>query len=357
MRSMNTVRPSEFLRSKHPGDLTPYLVQLLDGGSLSEDATAAAFNAIMSGEADNAEIGALLALLATRIPTVDELVGAALVMRDKVDHLDTGIAAEDLLDTAGTGGAPKTFNVSTVAAIIAAASGAKVAKHGNRSRTGRGSAEVLEALGVRVDAPRDVQKRSIEEANICFCFAIHHHPAAKYAMPVRKALGFPTIFNLLGPLTNPAGAGRQVMGVYRREFVQPVAQALSRLGSIRALVMHSEEGLDEFSLGAPSIVAQVDSGTVTEYQVDPEALGLRHAEFSTLEARDLDHAVELVRDILNGKERGPARDIVLLNAAAAIYAADKAPSIEDAIAVASQSIDSGDATGVLDRLVETSNRG
>ena len=353
---MSIPRPSEFPRGEHPGDLTPYLLQLLNGSSLPEEETAAAFEAIMTGQADSAEVGALLALMATRLPTVDELVGAARVMRTKVDRLETGIAPEDLLDTAGTGGAPKTFNVSTAAAIVAAASGAKVAKHGNRSRTGRGSAEVLEALGVNVDAPREVQLRSIDDANICFCFAIHHHPAAKYAMPVRKALGFPTIFNLLGPLTNPAGAGRQVMGVYRADFVQPVAEALSRLGSIRTLVMHSKDGLDEFSIGAPNMVAQVDRGKVTEYEVDPAELGLRHAEYTSLQARDLDHAVELVRDVLNGKERGPARDIVLLNAAAAIYAADKAPSIEEAIAVAAQSIDFGEATATLEKLIEASNR-
>lgn len=331
-------------------------MQLLNGTSLPEAETAAAFDAIMTGQADNSEVGALLALLATRIPTVDELVGAASVMREKVDRLETGITPNELLDTAGTGGAPKTFNVSTAAAIVAAASGAKVAKHGNRSRTGRGSAEVLAALGVNVDAPRKVQLRSIEDANICFCFAIHHHPAAKYAMPVRKALGFPTIFNLLGPLTNPAGAGRQVMGVYRGEFVAPVAETLSRLGSTRALVMHSKDGLDEFSLGAPSLVAQVDNGSVKEYEVDPQALGLQHADYHSLQARDLDHAVELVRTVLDGTERGPARDIVLLNAAAAIYAADKAPSLEEGIAVAAQSIDFGDAMGVLERLIESSNR-
>ena len=354
---MSTHRPSEFLRQDNPGDLTPYLVQLLDGGSLSEEDASAAFNAIMSGECDNAEIGALLALMATRIPAVDELVGAAEVMRAKVDKVETGIPKEDLLDTAGTGGAPKTFNVSTAAAIVAAASGARVAKHGNRSRTGRGSAEVLEALGVKVDASRAIQNRCLEEVNICFCFAIHHHPAAKYAMPVRKALGFPTIFNLLGPLTNPAGAGRQVMGVYRLEFVLPVAKALARLGSKRALVMHSEEGLDEFSLGAPSRVAQVDDGALREYTVDPASLGMQAVEYTDLQARDLDDAVQLIKSVLSGEERGPAREIVVLNAAAAIYAADKAPSIEEAITVAAQSIDSGAATRTLEGLAETTNQG
>ncbi len=311
----------------------------------------------MTGQSDHAEVGALLALMATRLPTVEELVGAARVMRDKVDRLELGIPGDQLLDTAGTGGAPKTFNVSTAAAIVAAASGAKVAKHGNRSRTGRGSAEVLDALGVNVDAGRDIQKSCMEAANVCFCFAIHHHPAAKHAMPVRKALGFPTLFNLLGPLTNPAGAGRQVMGVYRPEFVRPVAEALSRLDSVRALVMHSDEGLDEFSLGAPSTVAQVDSGKVTEYRVDPVEMGLRATPYQELQARDLDHAVELVKTVLSGENRGPERDIVLLNAAAAIYAADGADSLESALEVAAQSIDFGTAMQTLDNLVEASNSG
>ena len=311
----------------------------------------------MTGQSDHAEVGALLALMATRLPTVEELVGAARVMRDKVDRLELGIPADQLLDTAGTGGAPKTFNVSTAAAIVAAASGAKVAKHGNRSRTGRGSAEVLDALCVNVDAGREIQKSCMEAANVCFCFAIHHHPAAKHAMPVRKALGFPTLFNLLGPLTNPAGAGRQVMGVYRPEFVRPVAEALSRLDSVRALVMHSDEGLDEFSLGAPSTVAQVDSGKVTEYRVDPVEMGLRPTPYQQLQARDLDHAVELVKTVLSGENRGPERDIVLLNAAAAIYAADGADSLESALEVAAQSIDFGTAMQTLDNLVEASNSG
>ena len=309
----------------------------------------------MTGQSDHAEVGALLALMATRLPTVDELVGAATVMREKVDRLELGIPSDRLLDTAGTGGAPKTFNVSTAAAIVAAASGAKVAKHGNRSRTGRGSAEVLDALGVNVDAGRDVQRSCIESANVCFCFAVHHHPAARHAMPVRKALGFPTLFNLLGPLTNPAGAGRQVMGVYRPEFVKPVAEALARLGSVRALVMHSDEGLDEFSLGGPSMVAQVDSGVVTEYRVDPVELGLSSTPYQALQARDLQHAVELVQTVLSGDARGPERDIVLLNAAAAIYAAGSADSLESALQVAAQSIDFGDAIRTLENLVEASN--
>ncbi|MBG83462.1 MAG: anthranilate phosphoribosyltransferase [Phycisphaerae bacterium] len=351
---MNHRHPPEFA-GRDAANLTPFLTSLLAGESLSEENTSSAFEAIMTGEAHHAEMGALLALLATRLPTTDELTGAARVMRDKVDSLETGFESSELLDTAGTGGAPKTFNVSTAAAIVAASSGARVAKHGNRSRTGRGSAEVLEALGVNVGAPRAVQKRCLQEINVCFCFAIHHHPAAKHAMPVRKALGFPTLFNLLGPLTNPASAGRQVMGVYDAAFIPVVAQTLARLGSIRAIVMHSEDGLDEFSLGAPSVVAQVDEGSITEYRIDPVELGLQSSPYEALQARDLDHAVELVRNTLSGEERGPARDIVLLNAAAAIHASGLSDSIESGLPIAAQSIDFGDAGRTLEKLIELSN--
>ena len=351
---MNDRHPSEFARNE-AANLTPYLLTLLSGETLNEKSASAAFEAIMTGEAHHAEMGALLALLASRLPTTEELTGAARVMRDKVDALETGFDSSELLDTAGTGGAPKTFNVSTAAAIVAAASGARVAKHGNRSRTGRGSAEVLEALGVNVGASRAVQRTCLQKANVCFCFAIHHHPAAKHAMPVRKALGFPTLFNLLGPLTNPAAAGRQVMGVYDADFIPVIAETLARLGSVRAIVMHSEDGLDEFSLGAPSRVSQVDEGRITEYVIDPKELGLQTCAFEDLQARDLDHAVQLVRDTISGHERGPARDMVLLNAAAAIHAAGLSDSIESGLAIAAQSIDFGDANRTLETLTEVSN--
>lgn len=356
MSQPHDANPPEFARPEHPGDLTPYLQHLLAGGTLPQAEARSAFEAIMTGTAHHAEMGALLALLATRVPSVDELVGAAGVMREKVDRLDTGVPAEELLDTAGTGGAPKVFNVSTAAAIVAASAGVKVAKHGNRSRTGRGSAEVLAMLGVDVDAGREVQKRCLEETGVAFCFAIHHHPAAKHAMPVRKALGFPTIFNLLGPLTNPAGAGRQIMGVYADRFVRPVAEAHARLGSVRALVFHAADGLDEFSIGAPTHVADVRDGVVEEYEIDASTLGLRSATFEELQVRDLEHAATLVREILDGSESGPARDMTMLNAAAALVAAGRADSFEIGVGMAGQTIDSGAAAATLAALVESSNR-
>ncbi|HMN97684.1 MAG TPA: anthranilate phosphoribosyltransferase [Phycisphaerales bacterium] len=348
------VGPPEFVRGAPGFDLTPQLAVLLGGGTLDERTSAEAFEAIMTGATSQAEIAAFLALLAARGPTLDELVGAARVMRRHVQRVPTTIAPERLLDTAGTGGAPKTFNVSTAAAIVAAAGGAVVAKHGNRSRTGRGSAEVLAALGVDVDAEGARQSRCLDAAGVCFCFAIHHHPAARHAMPVRKALGFPTIFNLLGPLTNPAGAQRQLMGVYDRRFLRLLAGALARLGARHALVVHGGDGLDELSIGAPTFVAEVRDGAVREYELDPARLGLRRAEASSLAARDVDHAAALVRGVLSGGERGPHRDMTLLNAAAALFAAGVEPSIEAGLSAAAAAIDDGRAMATLARLIEAS---
>lgn len=347
--------PSEFPRSTHGNDITPALKRLIAGGTLSEQDAAAAFSAIMTGTVHPAEIGALLALLATRLPTVDELVGAAKSMRDRVERVPTSLDPSAILDTAGTGGAPKTFNVSTTAAIVAASCGARVAKHGNRSRTGRGSAETLAAAGVNVDAPGAVQARCLDQAGICFCFAIHHHPAARHVMPVRKALGVPTMFNLLGPLTNPAGARRQIMGVYDRRFIRPIAESLRRLGTVRALVMHSADGLDEFSIGAPTFVAEATPQGIREYEVDARTLGLRAADPTTLAPSSLEEARDLMLSLLRGEERGVARDMLLLSSAAALVAANVSESLGDGIRTAAQSIDFGDAWSTFERLRELSH--
>ena len=347
--------PPEFDRPTRPGDLTPYLKTLLGGRTLDEAAAREAFEAIASGHSTDAEMGAFLALMATRMPTVDEIVGAAKVMRANVSQVPCKTDPRDVVDTAGTGGAPKTFNVSTLAGVVAAASGAKVAKHGNRSRTGRGSAEVLEKLGVDVNAPVDVQAKCLDEANICFCFAIHHHPAARHVLPVRRALGVPTLFNLLGPLTNPAGAGRQVMGVYAGHFVRPIADALVRLGSMHALVLHSDDGLDEISIAAPTHVAEVRDGDVTEWSIDPRKLGLERADPAELAPHSLDEAAALFTNILTGEERGARRAMVLVNAAAALYVGGIAESIESGIGIAAESIDFGKALATFELLREKSN--
>lgn len=346
--------PAEFAGSDQAADLTPTLKILLNGQSLTTPQTTAAFEAMMTGQCHHGEMGALLALLATRTPTSDEILGAARVMRKHVDRIQSDCDPAEIVDTAGTGGAPKTFNVSTAAAIIAAAAGTKVAKHGNRSRTGRGSAEVLRELGVNVDAPREIQTRCLEQAGVCFCFAIHHHPATRHVMPVRQALGFPTIFNLLGPLTNPAGALRQMMGVYDERFLEPIAEALAALGAIRAIVMHSEDGLDEISISAPTTIMHVENGAVRRETITPEQFGLKRSSLESVTARDLPHAALMIREILDGTDQGPARDMTLLNAMGAILVSKDSGTFEKAMQSATEAIDSGAALGTLDKLAQLS---
>lgn len=335
--------------------LTPTLQILLGHRSLTVDESREAFGTMMSGEVSQSEIGALLALLAVRVPTADELVGAASVMRENVARVPAQTDPELLVDTCGTGAAPKTFNVSTTAAIVAAAAGARVAKHGNRSRTGRGSADALRALGVNVDADRETQARCLDEVGICFCFAIHHHPATKAVVPARQALGVPTIFNLLGPLTNPVGARRQLLGVYDARFLTPMAHALRALGTSRAMVFHSDDGLDELSISAPTQVMHVSPSGVRSERVAPEDFGLSRAPLASVIARDLEHAAQLMREVVSGQDRGPARDMTLLAAAGALLVADQVSSLGEGVKRASQAIDSGKASAVLAAWVARSN--
>ncbi|MET0341611.1 MAG: anthranilate phosphoribosyltransferase [Polyangiales bacterium] len=334
--------------------LTSTLKPLLERRSLSTEQMRDAFRAMMAGEVGHGEIGALLALLATRVPTSAELLGAAQVMRENVSRLQTRTDPEDIVDTCGTGGAPKTFNVSTLAGIVAAASGAHVAKHGNRSRTGRGSAELLEALGVNLEAPLEVQARCLDEVGITFCFAVRHHPAMKHVAPVRQSLGFPTIFNLLGPLTNPAGARRQVLGVYEPRFLEPVAQTLSELGTRKSLVVHSDDGLDELSISAGTELMQVTPDGITRLRVVPEELGLERAPREAVMAEDLAHAVRIARAILAGEERGAPRDAVVLASAAALFVADRVSSLEQGVRTALEALESGRAQATLDAWISAS---
>ena len=347
--------PSEFARPDHPGDLTPFIRHLMRGGTLSLDEASAALEEMVTGQSHPAEMGAFLALLAQRVPTADEIAGAATVMRRHVDALKHDIAPERLLDTAGTGGAPKTFNVSTGAAIVAAGAGVPVAKGGNRSRTGRGSAEVLAALGVNVDAGREVQRQCLTTAGVCFCFAVHHHPAARHAMPVRKALGFPTIFNVLGPLCNPAGARRHLVGVYDRALVLPVANALRTLGAVRALVVHSEDGLDEVSIGAPTIVADVSAAGVGENTLTPEEIGLERGDPLHDVPSDCRAAAELLTRLLGGRMGGPHGQMLLASSAAALVAGGAADDLRAGVDLARKTIESGAAMRALDRLRATSS--
>ena len=336
--------------------LTPFLKILLEHRTLMADESREVFQLMMAGEVSQAEMGAVLALLALRVPTSEELVGAAHVMRENVARVPTQSDPETLVDTCGTGGAPKTFNVSTAAAIVAAAAGVRVAKHGNRSRTGRGSAEALKALGVDVDASRETAARCLDEVGICFCFAIHHHPATRKVIPVRQALGVPTIFNLLGPLTNPAGAKRQVLGVYDARFLKPMAHALLLLGATRAMVVHSDDGLDELSISAATEIVHVTEQGLSSERVTPEDVGLLRAPREAVVARDLEHAVKLLRDVVDGKERGAARDMTLLSAAAALLVAEQVDTLAAGVKRAAQAIDQGDAAAKLEAWILCSSR-
>ena len=340
------------------------LAQLIDGRPLGERGCESVFEQMLEGSLDHAQIGALLGMIQARGPSVDELVGAARVMRRHVQPVG---APEDparpVIDTCGTGGAPKTFNVSTAAALVVAGARAEpgsgvarvlVAKHGNRSRTGRGSAEVLQTLGVNVDAPTETQSRCLDEAGLCFCFAIHHHPAARHAAPVRRSLGVPTMFNLLGPLTNPARCSRQLLGVWDGRFVEPLAHALQRLGSERAWVVHSDDGLDELSITAPTRVGVVAGGRVELERVDPRALGLACDSLEPLRARDVEHAAGMVRLILEDKPGAPT-DMTLLSAGAALLVAGAASSLESGVELARESIRSGRAAQALRDLARLSH--
>lgn len=336
--------------------------RLLTQTTLSESEAQSLFGSILEGQADPAQIGAILSLLQQRGPTIDEIVGAARAMRAHVEPVP--INPQDtpkgsvILDTCGTGGAAKTFNVSTAAALVVAAAAPGrllVAKHGNRSRTGRGSAEVLESLGVNVNADHATQARCLLNAGICFCFAIHHHPAMRHAAAPRASLGVPTIFNILGPLTNPARATHQLIGVYRPDLIDPVAQSLARLGSVRAMVVHSDDGLDEISPAARSTIAIVQHGRVESHTIDPRELGIHHGSIDALKAADRESAVAMLKDVL-GAALGAPRDAVLLNAGAALWVASVASDLAEGIARAAEAIDSGSARATLANLITESHR-
>ena len=344
--------------SSSPCDIAGLLAFLEAGGTLAENQSHAAFTELLSGRLTDADIAALLTHIAARGPTVDELTGAARVMRQHVTAIPAPASLHGpIIDTCGTGGAPKTINVSTAAAIVAAAAAPgelAVAKHGNRSRTGRGSAEVLAALGVNVDATPATQARCLSDAGACFCFAIHHHPAMKHAAAARKSLAFPTIFNALGPMTNPAGAKRQLIGVYRRDLAETIAVALARLGAERAMVVHGLDGLDEITTTAPTFIAEVRQGAVRTHEFDARELLGRSATLDQLAATDLPDAVSRFRDIFAGRS-GPERDIVAINAAAALLVADVFTDWPEALAAVNAALDSGAAERTLAQLAKTSH--
>jgi anthranilate phosphoribosyltransferase len=303
----------------------------------------------MAGEASETQTAAVLIALRTKGETVEELVGLATTMRRLASPVLT--RCEDLLDTAGTGGGRPTFNVSTTAALIAAGAGCRVAKHGNRSATGlSGSADLLEALEVRIDlSPGDVA-RCIEEVGFGFMFAPAHHGATRFVIPVRKELGVRTIFNFLGPLTNPAGATRQLIGVSDPRYVDTMAGALARLGATRALVVSSSDGLDEMSTSGTTRVVDVDGGALSSYEVSPADVGLAGAAIDDVRGGTPPENAAVTHRILAG-EPGPHRDLAVLNAGAAILAGGRAETLEGGVRAAEAAIDSGAAADALERLV------
>jgi anthranilate phosphoribosyltransferase len=328
--------------------------RVIDGQHLGRDEMHEVFGQVMDGAASDVLKSALLVALRMKGETAEEITGAAMAMRERVTPLD--VDREDLIDTCGTGGdGCGTFNISTVAALVAAGAGANVAKHGNRAVSSScGSADVLSALGVHIDLDAARMSQVLRRAGIAFLFAPKLHPAMAAVAAVRKELGVRTIFNVLGPLTNPAFARRQVLGVYAERLVDVVAQVLAALGAKHALVVHSRDGLDEISISAPTRVCEVRDGELRSYEVTPEELGLQRHAIETVAGGDARQNAEITREVLGGAG-GPRHDVVVANAGAALYVAGLAPSIRDGVALAKESIASGAAAAKLQQLVKESN--
>jgi anthranilate phosphoribosyltransferase len=333
-----------------PNDiLTRAIDEICDGTHLTADHTSAALTEIMEGRAGEVQIGAFLIGLRAKGETVAEIVGLARTMRNLSAHVN--VNREDLVDTAGTGGGPTTFNISTTAALIAAGAGCAVAKHGNRSATSKcGSADLLEALGVQIELTPEQVAECIDHVGFGFMFAPKHHQATKAVVPVRKELAVRTIFNLLGPLTNPAGARRQLLGVSDRSFQETIAEALLSLGCDHAMVVSADDGLDEISITDRTRVVEVADGRTDEWFIEADEFGLHMAELETIAGGDPEHNASVTASILAG-ETGPQRDVALLNAGAAIYVGGGAVNLGDGVQQARQAVDSGAARSVLDRLV------
>ena len=325
------------------------------GGALSEGEAERALETIMEGTAAPAATAALLTAMRIRGESVGEIVGFARAMR----RFAASVAApEDVVDTCGTGGDAKgTINVSTAAAFVARGAGVTIAKHGNRAATSQaGSADVLEALGAEIELDPDQVSRCIAEAGIGFMFARTHHPAMRFVAPVRAELPFRTIFNLLGPLTNPAGARRQLVGVFSGDYVRPVAEALLELGAEKALVVHGEDGMDEITVSGATSVAEVLDGGIEEYSISPEDFGLRRHHPDNILGGDAHLNARILRDVLSGRENGAPRDVILMNAGAAVFVSGRSTSLREGIDFAKKSIDSGAALEALENFVKTTRR-
>jgi anthranilate phosphoribosyltransferase len=323
------------------------------GASLSREEAARGFDRMMSGEATPSQMGGLLMALRVRGETVEEITGAVTVMREKMLRV---AAPPDAIDVVGTGGdASGSYNISTCAAFIVAGAGVPVAKHGNRALSSRsGAADVLAALGVKIELAPDAVGHCIRDAGIGFMFAPAHHPAMKNVGPTRVELGTRTIFNLLGPLSNPAGVKRQMVGVFSRQWIEPLANVLKNLGSESVWVVHGSDGLDEITSAGSTYVAALENGAVRTFEIMPEDVGVARAMPDMLRGGDAEENARALLEVLKGK-KGAFRDVALMNAAAGLVVAGRAEELKQAFAMAEKSIDSGEAEGRLDRLIAVSN--
>jgi anthranilate phosphoribosyltransferase len=335
-------------------DYKNLLTKLLKRKNLTAEESAEAMDAILAGELSEIQMAAFLAAMATKGETVEELAGAARAMRRRAVRVQP--LGQTVVDTCGTGGDNSgTFNVSTTTALVVAGAGVAVAKHGNRSVSSRcGSADVLEQLGVKIDAEPELMEQALNEIGICFLFAPRYHAAVRHVMPVRKALGVRTLFNLLGPLANPAGATCQLLGVYAPELTEMFAHALRLLGTRRAFVVHGHDGMDELTLCDATRVSELDNGTVKTYDLAPERFFGERASAADVAGGDAAANAAILTDVLQGAP-GARRNLVLLNAAAALVAANRAPDLAAGLALAAQAIDSGAAAKKLQALIKASH--
>lgn len=322
--------------------------------NLSSDDMASVMRLIMTGEATPAQVGGFLIGLRMKGETVEEVAAAAAVMRELSTRVE--VDKEHLVDTCGTGGdASGSFNISTASAFVVAAAGGRVAKHGNRSVSSKsGSADVLEAAGVNLELSPEQVARCVNDIGVGFMFAPLHHSAMKHAIGPRREMAVRTIFNVLGPLTNPAGAPNQVLGVFSNDWVEPLARVLQQLGSNHVLVVHADDGLDEISIGSVTHIAELRDGEISTYTVQPEDFAMQRAELSAIRAEDAAHSLAIIKSVL-ANEAGPARDIVCLNAGAAIYAAGLTGSLAEGVDRAREVIASGEAAAKLEQLIEATN--
>ena len=335
-------------------DMQSAIKAVTEHKNLSSDEMASVMRLIMTGEATPAQVGGFLIGLRMKGETVEEVAAAATVMRDLSTKVE--VNKDKLVDTCGTGGdASGSFNISTASAFVVAAAGGRVAKHGNRSVSSKsGSADVLEAAGVNLELTPEQVAACVNDIGVGFMFAPMHHSAMKHAIGPRREMAVRTIFNVLGPLTNPAGAPNQVLGVFSKDWVEPLANVLQQLGSDHVLVVHAEDGLDEISIGSATHVAELKGGEVSTYTVQPEDFGMQRADLSTLRADDAADSLRIIKSVL-ANEEGPAKDIVCLNAGAAIYAAGLTASFAEGVGRGGEVIASGEAADKLDQLVQATS--